>query len=46
MSEELKLEGLLLLLDRAQEVELENVDIEAEVLVLEVPISRQHATGQ
>ncbi|MEM4700440.1 MAG: hypothetical protein QXT74_05815 [Candidatus Nezhaarchaeales archaeon] len=36
MSESLGLEGLLLLLDEAEEVELENVEVEAEVLVLEV----------
>lgn len=37
MSQELKLEDLLLLFDRADEVELENVEIEASLLVLEIP---------
>lgn len=36
MSEELKLESLLLLLDEAEEVELENVEVEADVLALEI----------
>jgi len=36
MSGELNLEGLLLLLDRAREVELEDVEVEAELLVLEL----------
>jgi len=37
MSEELNLESLLLLLDKAREVELENVEVEADLLVLELP---------
>ncbi len=37
MAKELKLEELLLLLDKAKEVELENVELEADLLVLELP---------
>ena len=31
------MESLLLLLDRAKEVELENVEVEADLLVFEIP---------
>ncbi|MCX8204652.1 MAG: hypothetical protein N3H31_03285 [Candidatus Nezhaarchaeota archaeon] len=36
MAEGLDVESLLLLLDEAEEVELENVEVEAEVLAIEV----------